>query len=88
MPAVACIPVFTVAKMFALGVSLVIQDFAAVCGGFGVHPCRPISDGAAHTMHRHANISLHQPNVQRSGKWRIKPRGLDKSFEVIERTLT
>lgn len=50
MPAVACIPVFTVAKMFALGVSLVIQDFAAVCGGFGVHPCRPISDGAAHTV--------------------------------------
>lgn len=50
MPAVACIPVFTVAKMFALGVALVIQDFAAVCGGFGVHPCRPISDGACTVM--------------------------------------
>lgn len=33
MPAVASIPVFTVAKMFALGVASVIQDFTAVCGG-------------------------------------------------------
>lgn len=87
MSAVAHLHLFILVKIFAPGVASLIRDFAAVAGGaeFGFHLCCPIAGGVVHTVHSHASTL---PNVQRSGQWRIRPRGLDESFEVVVKMLT